>query len=197
MITAWRHEDEKVQREFERIYDLFGNAKKETQSVSKKVSTTQQTTAPVNGALKVHKGFISLNRLPRDPATMPPNTPVGELYKYRFFEETVPNGRYGWYVYNVIEHGLKLADPKKFIIHFYDADEFVGNPDHSVRFAEKVAEPHYEPLDQNRIYVWGILKPDIMTEYKGHTFVQELPIIDYARGIVSTNLNFHYAIIGS
>lgn len=202
MITGIRHSDPAVQREFERIQNMFGDSIAAAQQTSKgsisagSPSSTTSSSQVISGDYTIITGYTSLNILAKDPATMPANYPSSKLYLYANYDIRPENGNYGWYVYNIIEHGMHLTEPTDFIIEFYDADELKGNIAAATSFPFKRAFPHYEPMDRDRILVSGILKPGILVEYKGHDFTQQLDYVDESRGIVTTNLNFYYTMIG-
>ena len=199
MITDVRHSDPAVQREFERIYNLFGDGTKAQVtkgSVGSGGSPSSASSSTVVGDYTIITGYVSLNILAKDPATMPANCPRSKLYLYENYDIRPEYGHYGWYVYNIIEHGMHLNNITDYIIEFYDADELKGNIAAATSFPFKQAFPYDEPMDRDRILVSGILKPGILIEYKGHDFTQQLDYVDESRGIVTTNLNFYYTMIG-
>ena len=200
MITSIRHEDPAVQREFERLYNMFGSSAKEQitkpSGSSQGSSSSSVSTPQYVQDYAILTGYISLNILPLNPADMPVNCPRSRLYLYNHYDIRPENGYYGWYVYNKIQHGLHLTNPMDYMIEFYDADELKGNIEAATSFPFKQAFPYYEPMNRDEILVSGILKPGILVEFKGHNFEQTLNYVNEASGIVTTNLNYYFTMIG-
>lgn len=145
--------------------------------------------------LKQKKGIVYINQLPLDPTGL--SIPESELYKYKYFGYTPANGFYGWYVYGIIEHNFGLADINNFFITLIDTmsiDVTDGMEISPTILPEQIFIPQVAGLDENRIMIYGIYKPDLKY-YKGENFAQQLYWINETERRVRTNIIYHYNLL--
>lgn len=209
--TGWKHDDHKVQREFERkdiqlkdIYNKIGLLEENIGSISE-AKAVPDTFKPTRGDW-LH-GIVYVNTLPLDPVGAVYTE--SEFYKYRNNDYNPDNGYYGWYVYAVIRHNRRITPKDKFIAQFFDLQRIDdrGVPDfdesgmiedndvqiyRSLHHWDQWAYPYYEGLNRNEIIVHGVYKPD-MHYFDGVYYPPDIYMLD--ENHVVTNLIYYYNII--
>ena len=157
-------------------------------------------------------GYIAINRLPKDPQFRT-DFSVAKDYIYEGYNYTPSNGKYGWCVYNLINHNLNLDNKNSYILNLVDIhdiddtgltdqneDNVITELDkqiwHALHFEKQRFEPMPEGLDTNNIIIRGIYKPDL-AEYRGGALPeQDLYFIDEGNRIVRTNIIYRYTLLG-
>lgn len=121
-------------------------------------------------------GEVWINKRPKVP---PDEYPDGDAYKYANREYDPDHGKFGYYVYAVIEHNWDLPDRNNYVLELVDQREQFRDADYLQEFL-----PESEGLDTNRVILHGIYKPtDEVLQYNEN-------------GDLLTNLLFDFVLIG-
>lgn len=219
--TMHRHDDYKVQREFERKNRDISNLEERLIKLEGSSGTTKPKDKEFKiDPLKYKTGIVKINQLPLIPQQGQAIADE-EKYKYNHYTYTPENGKYGWYVYKEINHGFNLKSKDDFIINLVDLhliddndvedvitdmneDGSINQEDYDLWYVQKYAKhrpqvfyPEIEGLDTNRIILRGIYKPDVQDHYfTRQVYNPQIDWIDEDRRIVRTNLIFKYTIFG-
>lgn len=141
-------------------------------------------------------GTVYVNQLPvEEPAVWSSE----DEYKYFPKNYDPDHGKYGWYVYQTIQHNLGLSDKNSYIMELIDLHQIDNRDDlapigYAGRFETQQGLLEHEGLDRNKLIIRAVIKPDLHY-YFGTMLPQSLEYIDEPNGIVRTNLVFRYTII--
>lgn len=208
--TSFRHDDYKVQREFERVGQQL-TAMQSTQVVSKASgsSTVAQPIAQPKDELM--SGFITIDILPTQ-INDGDEINIDEKYKYEYRNYHPGNGYYGWAVYRTLYHGKGLKNKNDFLYSLVDVQTLNDNDDDYTTVDENdltfvLANSRYPTqkfsaevygLNQDTIIFRGVAKPDnVYGPYYNGNYIE--PTLDgmwkdQANNIIISNLVFHYTI---
>ncbi|HPD32715.1 MAG TPA: hypothetical protein P5545_00165 [Bacteroidota bacterium] len=145
--------------------------------------------------IKYETGTVYINQLPLNPQGQIIND--SNRYLYDYYAYTPANGYYGWYIYKLIEHNWGLKDKNNFIIQLVDLMEIDVSDGADVSptiLPHQDFIPRVEGLDNNRIIIHGIYKPDLKY-YRGYSYTQQLYWINEELRQVRTNIVFKYNLL--
>jgi len=187
------HDDYKSQWEFERKGKgnlVQGKIPPNIEgSIKSLQNAVKDITATLDISLKLmsKSGEIDVNLVPQAPQqgqTIPDN----ELYKYSPLNHNPANGKYGWYVYNVIEHNLQLTDKNDYLLELIDLHKTDSDNDQ-----EQDYELSHYGVTENKIIVWAIYKGgqtvDYFGQYLGAQADWDIPGVQ-----LKTNLYFRWTV---
>lgn len=217
--TGWRHDDSKVQREFERVGRQIASIQNTTNNTTNVATATPARTATPDRVIRTvpdfQHGYISIDRL---PDIQVPYNDI-DTWKRENSAYTPEFGKYGWYVYNFIDHGWFLNDPNDFLLQLTDmhtiemTDEekadiptynyinSVYTVTHGINMQQR-AVPEVEGITidtgmngytKQIIMIRSVFKPH-MFAYNGMPQATELEWIDEPNRRIRTNINFHYSL---
>jgi len=151
---------------------------------------------------KIKKGLITINKLP--------DNSVGyeeiDAWKRAGLFFTPEYGKYGWYVYNYIDHGWLLDDPNDYMLTLVDThqfdDEGILIPD--AQYKQQFIPEHegmriqYRDADnvlreKDIIIIRGIFKP-FSDVFMGTGIQYDQVETNEPERLINTNLVFHYTL---
>ena len=153
-------------------------------------------TAHVKERFRGITGTVYVNQL---VVAEPISYPDEDTYKYYPKTYDPAHGKYGWYVYQTIQHNLGLSNKDSYImelidLHDYDDTDGLMPAFYAARFETQQGIFEHEGLSTNKLIIRAIFKPDLHYYY-GTMLPQSLEYLDAVNGIVRTNLIFRYTII--
>lgn len=206
-FTSYRHDDYKIQREFERIGKRLKGTETST-TVVQRSQPSKTTSNVIKKKQELYTGIITIDILPGE-FVEGEVVPDEDMYKYKFKDYKPENGYYGWAVYKVLEHNKNLKDKNDFVYSLFDLETMNDEDDNwdtveaeyvipNSRYAKQKFVPDVYGLDRNRIIFRGVVKPDnVYNDYYAGNYI--MPTLngmwkDQENNIVKSNLVFKYAI---
>lgn len=200
--TGWKHDDHKTQREFERKNQRAQDLAKRIGSLESAMTARESAAEPTpeglepEGRKSVH-GLVFVNQLPLHPG----NNPDAQPYETAHWGYTPDNGYIGWMAHKIVRHNLQLPDKERFLINYTDMRIIdttdLQSPDvwKNLHFAYSENHiPYIEPLDNNRLIFWHVIKPDLY-QYMGGAWVKpDIYWVDEESRIARTDIVFYYVI---